>query len=68
MKCEKLTGMDQVHATHGAAGIVKHPLIRVVMSGVDVPRVFLSELRNNVVDDSAGIIAMGLDTALGEIV
>lgn len=61
--------MDEIHAAHGAAGIVEHPLVRVIMSvGVDVVRVSLGKLPDDVIDDGAGVVAMSLDAAQGEVV
>lgn len=64
-----LTGMDQIHAAHGTAGIVEHPLVRVVVSvRVNVARVSLSKLAHDVIDDGAGVVAVGRNAALGELV
>lgn len=65
----KLTGMDEVHATHGTTGVVKHPLVGVgVAVGVDVPRVPLGKLPHDVIDDGARVVAVGPYAALGEVV
>jgi hypothetical protein len=59
------TGVDNVHSTHGTTGVVEHPLLMLVqVGGSDL----LLELGNDVVDDGAGVFAVGLDGALGKIV
>lgn len=61
--------MDEVHAAHGTAGIVEHPLVGVVVAvGVDVLRVPLGELPHDVIDDGARVVAVGPYAALGEVV
>jgi len=57
--------MDDVHRAHGTTGIVENPLlldVQVLRSNL------LLQLRDNEVDDGAGVLAMGLDGALREIV
>lgn len=59
------TGMDDVHSAHGTACIVEHPFfILVQVGGSDL----LLELGNNVVNNGTGVIAVRLDSALGELV
>ena len=56
--------MDDVHAAHGAAGVVEDPLlIEVNILGVQAV-----ELRNDVVDNTARVVAMGRDSALRQVV
>ena len=59
--------MYDVHAPHGAARIVEKPLVRVVMAGVDVLGVLLVQLGHDVLDDGGGVVGVGGDSALGEV-
>lgn len=56
--------MDDVHGAHGAAGIVEDP----VLLEVDVLRVPLAQLRDDVADNGPGVVAVGVDGALGHVV
>lgn len=60
--------MDDVHAAHGAASIVEHPLLLDVPLRVDVGRVVLVQLGDDVLDDLGGVVAVGRDAALREAV
>lgn len=62
---EKLTGMNDVHSSHGAAGVVEDPLlVRVdVFGDLNIG----GELVNNVLHDGLGVAWVGLDAALGDI-
>lgn len=51
--------MDDVHGAHRTAGVVEEPLLL----GVDVARVLLVELGDDVVDYRRHVAAMGLDGA-----
>lgn len=65
MDGDEHTGVDDIHRTHSTAGVVEHPLLMLVqVGGSDL---FL-ELGDDVVDDGAGVITVGLDGALGDIV
>lgn len=55
--------MDNVHGTHGTASIVKHP----VLLDVDVRGVLLAQLVDNVLHGAAGVVAVVLDAALGQV-
>jgi len=59
------TGMNDVHSTHCTTGIVENPLL----IGVDVrlQLVLAGQLINDVLDDGAGVVAMGGNAALGEV-
>jgi hypothetical protein len=63
-KREKLTGMDNVHGTHGTTGIVED----VLYVQVDIVGVLLVQLRGNVADNAPRVVAMGRDSALGQVV
>lgn len=57
--------MDNVHSTHGTTGVVEHPLlleVQVVDADLGL------KLGDNEVDDGIGIIAMGLDGTLRQVV
>lgn len=59
------TGVNHVHGTHGAAGVVEYPLLLgAQVVGADL----LLQLGDNEVDDGAGVLAVGADGALGHIV
>jgi len=57
--------MNDIHSTHCTTGIVKNPLF----IGVDVrlQLVLAGQLINDIFDDGAGVIAVGGNTALGEV-
>lgn len=55
-------GVDDVHGAHGAAGVVEDPFF----VGVYVMGVGLGEVRGDVVDYGAGVVAVGGDGGLGE--
>lgn len=58
--------MDDVHGPHCAAGVVEDPLlIQVDMVGEGGLAV---QLADDVGDDAAGVVAVGGDGALGEVV
>ena len=59
-------GMDDIHGAHGTAGVVEHPLLIVVDVGGGLGPV--RQLVDNVLDDGAGVVAVGLDAALGQVV
>lgn len=57
--------MDDVHGTHSTAGIVEDPfLVQVQVGSSDL----LLELGDDVVDNGASVLAVGLNGALREIV
>lgn len=57
--------MDDVHGTHRTTGIVEHPLLlEVQVLSADLGL----ELGDDEVDDGVGVIAMGLDGALRQVV
>lgn len=56
--------MDDVHGPHGAAGIVKHPLLLEV----DVLRVLLLQLADDKVDHALRVLAVGRHAALRQLV
>jgi len=61
----KLTGMNDVHGTHSTTSIVENPflvLVQVVTGNL------LVQLGDNEVDHRTGVVAMSLNSALGEIV
>jgi hypothetical protein len=59
------TGVDDVHGTHGTAGVVEYPLLlSAQVLGADL----LLQLGNNEVDDGVGVLAVGADGALRHIV
>lgn len=63
-KANRLTGMDNVHGSHGAAGVVEYPLL----IGVDVAadgHVGL-ELVDDVLDHGLGVAGVGVDGGLGD--
>lgn len=55
--------MDDVHGPHGAARIVKHPLLL----DVDVRRQLGAQLVDNVLDGAARVAAVAVDAALGQV-
>lgn len=55
-------GVDDVHSAHGAAGVVEDPFfVSVYVIGVR-----LGEVRGDVVDYGAGVVAVGGDGGLRE--
>lgn len=59
------TGVDDVHGTHGATGVVEYPLLLgAQVLGLNL----LLQLGNNEVDDGAGVLSVSLDRALRQIV
>jgi hypothetical protein len=60
----KLTGVDDVHGAHGAAGVVEDP----VFLDIDVRRRALAQLGDNILDDAARVVAVLGDAALGQVV
>ena len=56
-------GVDDVHGPHGAARIVKHPLLL----DVDVRRQLGAQLVDNVLDGAARVAAVAVDAALGQV-
>lgn len=67
-KREQRTSVDEVHAAHGTAGVVENPFLGHVPLGVDVGRVALLQLGDDGLDDLGGVVAAGLDAALGDVV
>lgn len=63
---EGLTGVDDVHGAHGAAGVVEDPLL-VQVDMVGEGRVAV-QLGDDVGRDAAGVVAVGGDGALGQVV
>ena len=59
-------GVDNVHGTHGTTSVVEHPLLIVVDVGSNA--LALVQLVDNVLDNGLGIVAVGADGALLEIV
>lgn len=57
-------GMQDIHGSHGPAGIVKHP----VLLQVDISRHLLVELVHNVLDDAPRVVAMLGDAPLRKVV
>lgn len=60
--------MDDVHTTHRTAGIVEEPLLGVIVLRVDVVRVLLVQLGDDVIDNGGGVIGVSIDSPLGEVV
>ena len=60
--------VDDVHRTHGAAGIAEHPLGGVGVEGEDGGRVLGSEVGYDVGDDSVDVVWVRLDRVLRESV
>lgn len=58
------TGVDDVHATHGTASVVKDPFLLEV----DVLRDLLAKLVHNLLHHSPCILAMLGDGSLGQVV
>ena len=56
--------MDDVHGAHGTAGVVEDP----VLLEVDVRRVALAQLVDDVPDDAARVVAVGRDGARRQVV
>lgn len=65
---ERLTGVDESHGAHGTAGIVEDPLLVGDGVGVDVGAVGALELRDDELDDALGVVAVGGDGALRQLV
>lgn len=57
------TSVDNVHGTHCATGIVKHPLLM----DIDVARQLLAQLVDNVLDNSLRVVAVRGDAALRQV-
>jgi hypothetical protein len=60
----QLTGVNDVHSTHSTAGIVEDPLLIQIHI---TPRVLLTQLTDNIVDNLSRIIAMGANCTCGQI-
>ena len=60
----ELTGVDDVHAAHGATGVIEDP----VLLEVDVRRGALVELGDNVLNNATRVVAVLGDAALGQVV
>jgi hypothetical protein len=58
--------MDDIHGAHSTAGVIEHPFL------LEIDEVFhswaLSQLVDNVLNDRPGVVTVGSNTALGEIV
>lgn len=55
--------MDNIHATHSTTGIVKNP----VLVDIDMGRVLLAQLVDNVLYGAAGVVTVVLDAALRQV-
>jgi hypothetical protein len=58
--------MDDIHGAHSTAGVIEHPFL------LEIDEVLhsraLSQLVDNVLNDRPGVVTMGSNTALREIV
>ena len=61
----ELTGVNHVHGTHGATGVVENPLLLEVHVGLGWRGL---QVGDDVGDDSAGVVAMLRDGAFGKVV
>lgn len=57
--------MDNVHGAHCAAGVIEHPFLLLVHV---VARDGVVQLADDEVDDAAGVVAVGGDGALRDLV
>lgn len=60
-----LTGMNDVHGTHGATGIIENPLLLEVHVGLGRGGL---KVRHDIGDNGAGVVAMLGDSTLRESV
>lgn len=59
------TGVDNIHCAHRAASVIEHPFLMLVQV---LSLHLLIQLADNVVNNTAGVIAMRTDRALRNLV